>query len=247
MKHLLLSLAFICSVIPALAMGRVTRILTQEMVNVGTEYFYVRENYSLAGATITIPQGKVLVFSGGSIDGGNIVGTGTSILMKQKRPAFGVNLVISGTWSVPEVHDGWFYFDNSAGFVSNQIIKNILALSNDETPCHIFFEEKRTYYFELPYKERKILGGMVSVRDVNGETKRNYSDFYEERFSFLRIFTIPSNTHLTVNNKLKMLQMFLLRYHNIFEERKIKAIIFLMLLDISIMYLLYIPHYIFFY
>lgn len=187
------------------AMGKQPHVLTQDMLEASGSVFYVRTEYTLAGATLSIPSGKELVFSGGSLDHGIIVGAGNSIQVRQKQPAFGVDLVISGTWNVPEVHDGWFYFDDSKEFVSNQIISNILALSNDETPCHIFFEEDRTYFFELPYKERKILGGMVSVRDVGGEKKRNYSDFYEEKFKFLRIFTIPSNTHLTVNNKLKML------------------------------------------
>ena len=205
MNRLVFLLVFLCSTASAMAIGRVPRILTQEMLNVETEYIYVRADYTLAGATITIPQGKVLVFSGGSIDGGFLIGTETSIRMKQKRPAFGVDLVISGTWNVPEVHDGWFFFDDSEEFVSNQIIKNILAFSNDETPCHIFFEEKRTYFFELPFKERKVLGAMVSTKVVNGEMKRIYSDLYRDKFEFLRIFTIPSNTHLTVNNKLKML------------------------------------------
>lgn len=179
--------------------------MTQEMLNAKDEVFYVRANYTLAGASLTVPAGKVLVFSGGSIDNGEIIGTETSIRMNQVKPAFGVDLVISGTWNVPEVHDRWFMFDKSEGFVSNQIIKNILALSNDESPCHIFFEEDRTYFFELPYKGRADIGAIVSHEMVNGEKKRHYSDIYKEEFSYLRIFTIPSHTHVTINNTLKML------------------------------------------
>lgn len=179
--------------------------MTQEMLNAKGEVFYVRANYTLAGASLTVPAGKVLVFSGGSIDNGEIIGTETSIRMNQVKPAFGVDLVISGTWNVPEVHDRWFMFDKSEGFVSNQIIKNILALSNDESPCHIFFEEDRTYFFELPYKGRADIGAIVSYEMVNGEKKRHYSDIYKEEFSYLRIFTIPSHTHVTINNTLKML------------------------------------------
>lgn len=205
MKRLIFLVLFslICSY--GMAVGQLTGILTQEMLNTAGDVFLVRGDCTLAGATVTVPEGKTLVFTGGSIDGGEIVGKGTSVQMLQMRPAFGLNLVISGTWNVPEVHDGWFAFDDSKEFVSNQIIKNILALSNDETPCHIYFEEDRTYYFCLPYNGRGDFGKMVSTSVVDGKTKRNYSDILYDKFDFLRIFTIPSNTHLTVNNTLKMI------------------------------------------
>lgn len=205
MKRFILLTIFSLVGVSTWALGYLPSVLTQEMLNVEGEAFYVRADFTLAGETLTVPAGKTLVFIGGTLDNGEIVGSGTAIRMRQSRPAFGMNLVISGTWNVSEVHDGWFAFDNSESFVSNQVIKNILAFSNDEMPCHIFFEENRTYYFELPYKERKVLGAMVSTKDVNGVTKRVYSDLYADKFDFLRIFTIPSNTHLTINNKLKML------------------------------------------
>ena len=181
-------------------------ILTQEMLNISGDVFIVRGEMTLAGATVTIPKGKTLVFSGGSLDDGEIVGTGTSVRMMQTRPAFGLNLVISGLWNVPEVHDGWFSFDDSKEFISNRIINNILAFSNDETPCHIFFEEDRTYFFELPYKGREDIGNTVGYRTTaKGNQKRDYSEIFNEKYKDLRIFIIPSNTHLTVKNTLKML------------------------------------------
>ena len=205
MKRLLTFFILSLFALTASAVGPLNLILTQEMLDAEGDTFNVRVNYSLAGATLTVPSGKVLVFSGGSLDNGEIVGTGTSIRMMQTQPAFGLNLDISGTWNVPEVHDGWFAFDDSTEFVSNQIIKNILAFSNDSTPCHIFFEEDRTYFFELPYKGRADLGNMVSVKVVDGKRQHNYSELNNDEFSFLRIFSISSNTHLTVNNALKML------------------------------------------
>ena len=205
MKRILISLILSILCFSAPAVGQLTGVLTQEMLNVAGDTFYVRADYTLAEATLTVPKGKTLVFVGGSFDGGEIVGTGTAIQMLQTRPAFGLNLVVSGTWNVPEVHDGWFAFDDSKEFVSNRIIQNILAFSNDETPCHLYFEENRTYYFELPYKGRADIGEMVSYKMVDGKKSRNYADIYKDEYDFLRIFTIPSNTHLTVNNTLKML------------------------------------------
>lgn len=188
-----------------MAVGQITGILTQEMLNVPGDVFFVRGDMMLADTTVTVPAGKTLVFAGGSLDGGKIVGTGTSIQMLQTRPAFGLNLVISGTWNVPEVHDGWFAFNDSKEFVSNQIIKNILSFSNDATPCHIFFEEDRTYYFELPYKGRADIGNTLPTRVEDGKTTRLYGRILYDEYDYLRIFTIPSNTHLTIRNTLKML------------------------------------------
>lgn len=205
MKRLFSSLVLSFACLSALAVGQLTGILTQEMLNAPGDVFFVRGEMTLAGATITVPQGKTLVFTGGTLDGGEIVGTGTSIQMLQTRPAFGLGLVISGKWNVPEVHDGWFAFDDSEEFVSNQIIKNVFALSNDETPCHIFFEENRTYFFEMPYKGRGDFGHMVGSKIVDGKSRKDYSEILYDKFDFLRIFTIPSNTHLTVNNRWKML------------------------------------------
>jgi hypothetical protein len=220
MKRFFYLLVFWGACLPALAVGNISNILTQEMLDTEGRMFYVRANYTLEGATLTIPAGKVLVFSGGSLDNGEIIGTGTSFQMNQQKPAFGLNLVISGTWAVPEVHDGWFMFDSSEGFVSNQIIKNILALSNDETPCHILFEENRTYYFELPYKGRGDLGRLVGTIVVNGQEKRDYAKLLRDEFDYLRIFTIPSNTHLTVNNRLKMLPTSIGAYYVFWEYGK---------------------------
>lgn len=220
MKRFLFFLVLSSICFSASAVGQITGILTQEMLDTSGEVLFIRGDCTLAGATVSVPSGKTLIFSGGTLDNGEIVGTGTSIQMLQTRPAFGLNLVISGTWNVPEVHDGWFAFDDSKEFVSNRIIQNILAFSNDETPCHIFFEENRTYYFELPYKGRADLGNTFSITKTNGTERRNYAEVYGEKYKDLRIFTIPSNTHLTVNNTLKMLPTNLGAYFIFWEYGK---------------------------
>ncbi len=191
--------------IASFALGQLGGVLTQEMLDSANKTFVVTNNYTLLGNSVVIPAGMTLVFAGGSIDNGELCGTDSRIIVRSRRPAFGLDVKISGTWNVPEVHDGWFAFNDSEDFVSNQIIKNILAFSNDETPCHIFFEEDRTYFFELPYKGRGDLGRLVGTKVINGEEKRDYVKINFEKFNYLRIFTIPSNTHLTINNKLKML------------------------------------------
>ncbi|SKC41401.1 hypothetical protein SAMN06298214_0451 [Bacteroidales bacterium WCE2004] len=207
------------------ALGRIDGVLTQEMLNSARNSFVINSDYTLLGNTVVVPDGLTLVFSGGSVDHGELRGSNSKVSVKGSQPVFGLDIKISGTWDVPEVHDGWFAFNDAEDFASNQIIHNILAFSNDEIPCHIFFEEKRTYYFELPYKGRTDLANLLSFKMVDGKKKRNYSELNNDEYAYLRIFTIPSNTHLTVNNTLKMLPTNQGAYFVFWEYGKEKVIV----------------------
>ena len=181
-------------------------LLTQNMLDKAKDVFVVKKDYTAADAVLHLPKQLKLVFDGGKIDNAELVGNHSSLQILEPKPVFGKNIRISGIWDVEEVHDGWFEFEEGKGFISNQVISNILAFSNDSTFCHIFFEEDRTYYFELPYKENvKIGNGLSSYTDKDGKVKKHYSELYDDSRSFLRIFTIPSNTTVTVNNCLQML------------------------------------------
>ena len=195
-------------------------LLTQKTVDEAGSQLVIKKNYTLGGKTITLPENTVLVFKGGKLDNGEIIGNHTKIKMSQNRPAFGTKILIAGNWDVPEVKDSWFDFDSSSSFISNQIISNALAMSNDSTFCHVIFDEKRIYRFELPYHGRADLGEMVSRRIVNGKKRRNYSDLRSEKFSFLRIFTIPSNTTVTINCVFEMLPTDMGAYYVFWEHYK---------------------------
>ena len=208
-----------------MSVGPLPDVLTQEMLDRGGNTFVVRKNYELSEKTLTLRPGQTLVFAGGSLDKGEIVGNHSGVQMTQTRPAFGTDLVISGIWDVAEVHDGWFSFDPSPDFIANRLINNILAFSNDAAACHIFFEEDRQYFFELPYKGRADLANLVSTHMVDGVRKHRYSELNNDDFAYLRIFTIPSNTHLTVNNTLKMLPTSQGAYYIFWEYGKEKITI----------------------
>ena len=203
--HLIFVLwALVFSLTPTSNFGGGGAVLTQNMLDSADGSFVIKKNYDLLGNTVVIPDGLVLSFAGGSVDNGELCGTNSKVDVKGPSPVFGLNIRISGTWCVPEVHDGWFAFDDSPEFSSNKLINNLLAFSNDSTFCHIRFDEKRIYYFELPYKGRADLGNMVSIKEEKGKIKRNTAEIYNDEYAFLRIFTIPSNTHLTINNTWKM-------------------------------------------
>lgn len=171
-------------------------VLTQSMINMPNNVYKIRYDFDLNGATINLPANSVLQFVGGSIKNGTLNGNNTVIEADSNAVIFD-SVVIEGTWNVEHIYDSWFAFNTSPSYVSNQIITNILALSNDNVYNTIHFDADRTYYFELPYKGKTNLGDDV---------RPDYWKLNTEEYAFLRIFTnFTSNTHLIVNNTIQML------------------------------------------
>ena len=171
-------------------------ILTQSMINMPYNVYKIRYDFDLNGATINLPANSVLQFVGGSIKNGTLNGNNTVIEADSNAVIFD-SVVIEGTWNVEHIYDSWFAFNTSPSYISNQIITNILALSNDNVYNTIHFDADRTYYFENTYKGKTNLGDDV---------KPNYWLLNTPDYDFLRIFTgFTSNTHLIVNNTIQML------------------------------------------
>lgn len=175
----------------------VVNLLEQVNINKPNTVYIVRYDFCLGGATITLPKNSTLKFEGGSIDNGTIIGNNSSIISDIDKTILGKDLIIEGTWNIEHIYDRWFAFDSSTDFLSNQIITNILALSNDNVYNTIHFDADRTYYFENTYKGKTNLGDDV---------RPNYWLLNTPDYDFLRIFTgFTSNTHLIVNNTIQML------------------------------------------
>lgn len=175
----------------------IVNLLEQVNINKPNTIYIIRYDFCLGGATITLPKNSTLKFEGGSIDNGTIIGNNSSIISDIDKTILGKDLIIEGTWNIEHIYDRWFAFDSSTDFLSNQIITNILALSNDNVYNTIHFDADRTYYFENTYKGKTNLGDDV---------RPNYWLLNTPDYDFLRIFTgFTSNTHLIVNNTIQML------------------------------------------
>lgn len=175
----------------------IVNLLEQVNINKPNTIYIIRYDFCLGGATITLPKNSTLKFEGGSIDNGTIIGNNSSIISDIDKTILGKDLIIEGTWNIEHIYDRWFAFDSSTDFLSNQIITNILALSNDNVYNTIHFDADRTYYFENTYKGKTNLGDDV---------RPNYWLLNTPNYDFLRIFTgFTSNTHLIVNNTIQML------------------------------------------
>ena len=69
-------------------------ILTQAMLNKTNTIYHIQYDYDLNGESITVPEGCVLQFDGGSLSNGTIVGQATEIAGIPK-----ITATTSGTWS----------------------------------------------------------------------------------------------------------------------------------------------------
>ena len=221
-KKLVLFCVAVCVFVFTAAASAVgTTLLTQKMLDQAGENFVVKKNYTANGAKLNLANKQKLVFEGGMIDDAELVGNHSSVKVKGNGPVFGKKVIISGLWDLKEAHDGWFVYEKGKGFLSNQLIQNMLAFSNDKTFCHLFFEEDRVYYFEHPYKGNAKLGDKFTYHiDKEGNKKRHYKEVYNDEYSFLRIFIIPSNTKITLNNTWQMLPTGLGAYFVFWEYGK---------------------------
>lgn len=169
----------------------------QNKFNKPNTIYKVTKDLDLNHCVLTIPEGCTLQFDGGTISNGSLSGNFTKIIADSSTVIFGQQIHIEGSWDIADIYDEWFWFDTDPSYISNDTIKNILALSNDSINNTIHFDANRTYYFELPYKGRANLGDDV---------RPDYWKLNTLDYAFLRIFTgFTSNTHLIVNNTIQML------------------------------------------
>nr|DAH30900.1 MAG TPA: tailspike protein [Caudoviricetes sp.] len=171
--------------------------LTQHMMRKPNTIYIIQYDYCLAGQTIEVPENCVLDFQGGSLRNGCVCGNKTKISSKKDCMIFGDQIEIQGNWKVKNIYDGWFYFNDSSEYVSNNLIKQIFALSDDSFYNVIHFDENRTYRISLQYNGNANLGTHI---------RPNYAKLYTKEYSFLRVFDVfTSNTHWIMNNRIQML------------------------------------------
>ncbi len=72
----------------------IKNVLTQSMINQPNTIYHIQYDYDLNGQSITVPEGCVLQFEGGSLSNGTIVGQTTEIAGIPK-----ITATTSGTWS----------------------------------------------------------------------------------------------------------------------------------------------------
>lgn len=82
-------------------------LLTQSMLDKENTIYIIQYDFDLNGQEITIPEGCVLDFQGGSLNNGTIVGYNTAIKAELVK-IFSLDTNISGTWNITEAYPEWF-------------------------------------------------------------------------------------------------------------------------------------------
>ena len=123
-------------------------LLTQDVFNQYNTIYEIRYDFDLNGQEITIPEGCVLDFQGGSLNNGILTGSNTSIKTNIIK-IFGLEVEFKGTWNVDDCYAEWFGTFNEKGKDDSDAIQKCidsfhkLTLVNKE-----YFLEKEVYLTE---------------------------------------------------------------------------------------------------
>lgn len=87
--------------------GTVKNVLTKDMINKSNTIYEIRYDFDLNGEEITVPEGCILDFQGGSLNNGVIVGNNTAI---QSSPIkiFDIDIELKDNWNASEAYPEWF-------------------------------------------------------------------------------------------------------------------------------------------
>ena len=132
---------------------RKNKSFAEQVTKVNTIY-EIRYNFDLNGTEITIPEGCTLKFDGGSISNGTINGN-SSIIISELIVIF-KNIIISGTWLVPNIYQSWFNFNLTELADNRNNFKNLIQLTNANITNNVFFNSG-TYYTKVYEKENTDL------------------------------------------------------------------------------------------
>lgn len=135
-------------------------ILTQDMISKPNTIYEIRHDFDLNGEEITIPEGCVLDFQGGSLSNGTIVGNGTNI--KASCYVIFDNVIIEGVWEINNIFLDWFNVDDTEGADNYNSIRNCFQLSNDNIYNNIYLPKKTLYFSTRAHKD-VTLGGIVNI------------------------------------------------------------------------------------
>lgn len=160
---------------PNTGMYYTTNLLTQEMVSKENTIYIIQYDYDLNGQTITIPEGCVLRFNGGTLSNGNINlnycnidNTTNSIIIN--------NCILEGYLNKQTVYSDWFYLDSDD---CTDTLSNIFKISKG---CKLILN-KRTYN--------------VSVKNLIGT---DYADPIN-----ISILQPQSNSYIIINGTINLI------------------------------------------
>lgn len=123
-------------------------ILTQNLFSNANTRYIIQYDYDLNGATITIPEGCVLDFQGGSLSNGSLSGSYTQIIYGDKAIFKGI--AIEGTWNIPVIRSSMF-----SDIENQDMICELFALTSDDVQNTVILEYGLTCIVSAKYNSVK--------------------------------------------------------------------------------------------
>lgn len=140
--------------------------------------YVIRENIDLKGKTVTLPDGCTLVFKGGSLRNGTLVGKNTRI--KYKCHCFDA-VEIRGTWLVPVINTSMFFsrdYNSLRNLVNlqNEKIHNDIIISRGD--YHINSNTQRATIVLKSNVTLRMDGTLIMDPEMNQEFYNGYYAIY---------------------------------------------------------------------
>ena len=143
---------------------RQNKAFAEQLTQTNTIY-EIRYDFNLNGDTVTVPEGCILKFEGGSVDNGTIIGVNTVI----QSSLYNIlrNTYIKGTFN-PVYHVEWFGAHSDISSNQTYINKAIDEINNTDNGGVLIFSGS----YEIT--DTIYLYGKVSLHGTNGYTRSRY-------------------------------------------------------------------------
>ena len=136
--------------------GNGKNILTQDMVNSSNTIYIIQYDYDLNGQTITVPEGCVLEFKGGSLSNGSLSFSGTLLEGLIKFD----NIIPNGVLYNDYIDITWFGAKGDLSVDISSILNNLNGIlgNSDKESCKSLY---------IPSGEYRCDSGVVFINDIN--------------------------------------------------------------------------------
>lgn len=158
-------------------------VLTQDMINNPNTIYHIQYDYNLNGQTITIPEGCVLLFEGGSVSNGTLIGTNTIISSTPTNILSKVN--IQGTYNNEFWYIEWIA-ENGSNDYSSAMQTLFYDLNFPKTVKLI----QDVYVVKSPIQ----IGSNLVIEGNNSTIKSEFEDYYDY------IFTLSGVENTVIRN-----------------------------------------------
>lgn len=150
-------------------------ILAYNAFNSSSTIYHIQYDYDLDGRTVVVPNNCVLLFEGGSLYNGTIVGNHTTILSNNKCFE---SIIIDGTIN-GYIYSSWWKYSDYTDFEQTEFLKSIINIDADCIRIDSDFNVINPH-IELDGASDKILdyeGSFIKVNksDYSGESSVSYA------------------------------------------------------------------------